>query len=129
LSAAGKVRLSTAILATYGRVRWAMRHRDLEAVVGRFRAIRAAGDPPLARRDRHRLAIAVGRVLEPLPTDSRCLVRSLVLLALLAKRGVHSTLVIGVAAEPQFAAHAWIECEGEPLLPTGGGEFARLTAI
>ena len=55
--------------------------------------------------------------------------RSLVLLSMLEKRGVASTLVIGVRSEPEFAAHAWIEYEGEALLPSGNGQYARMVEI
>jgi hypothetical protein len=105
-----------------------MRQADLGRVVARLRA-GAIESPPPSRTGRHRLARAVTRVLSLLPTDSRCLVRSLVLLRLLAKRGVASTLVIGVRPGPEFAAHAWIECAGESLIPNGAGEFSRLAEI
>lgn len=76
-----------------------------------------------------RLGRAVSRTLRLLPTDSRCLVRSLVLTGLLARRGLSSTLVIGVRPEPEFAAHAWVEHAGEPLLQTGEGRYGRLAEI
>ena len=108
------------------RVRWLMVRFDLPEAVARLRA----GD----RRAREsvnpwHVAGATARVLSLLPTDSRCLMRSLVLLRLLAVRGVTSTLVIGVKTEPAFAAHAWVEWEGAGLLPTGSGEYRRLTEI
>ena len=52
-----------------------------------------------------------------MPFDSRCLVRSLVLTSMLDRRGIRSRLVIGVSVEPSFSAHAWVECDGRPLLP------------
>ncbi|HXR31567.1 MAG TPA: lasso peptide biosynthesis B2 protein [Solirubrobacterales bacterium] len=123
-----KLRLAGEILITYCRVRWAMGREELPQLVGRLRvAPPAAAQFPRAKREQ--LAGAVMGVLSILPTDSRCLVRSLVYLSLLAKRGVASTLVIGARTEPDFKAHAWIECEGEPLLPSGDGEFAPLTVI
>jgi hypothetical protein len=69
------------------------------------------------------------RILELLPTDSRCLIRSLVLMSLLEHRDTPCELVIGVQAEPVFAAHAWVECDGEALLPTGDGRYAPLTVL
>jgi hypothetical protein len=105
-----------------------MNRDELSSVVAGFRAARVEAEP-LSRKGRVHLAHAVGRVLLFLPTDSRCLVRSLVLLALLERRGVASMLVIGVRAEPEFAAHAWIEYEGETLLPSGGGQYARMVEI
>ncbi|MDQ3569707.1 MAG: lasso peptide biosynthesis B2 protein [Actinomycetota bacterium] len=76
-----------------------------------------------------RLGRAVSRTLRLLPTDSRCLVRSLVLTALLARRGLSSLLVIGVRSDPEFAAHAWVEHAGRPLLPPGEETFQRLLEL
>jgi hypothetical protein len=104
-----------------------MTREELEVIVGRLRASREA-EEPLPRPRRDQLVASVMRLLGVLPTDSRCLIQSLVVLALLERRAVRSTLVIGVRVEPKFAAHAWVECDGEPLLPTGTG-FARLTMI
>ena len=68
-------------------------------------------------------------MLTIVPTDARCLARSLTLTRLLARRGLPGTVVIGVRNEPEFAAHAWVELEGAPLLPDGGAEFTRLTEV
>ena len=62
------------------------------------------------------LAHAVGRVLAPIPRRSRCLVQSLVLTKMLARRGISSSLVIAVAPGPQLEAHAWVESGQIPLL-------------
>jgi hypothetical protein len=123
-----KLRLGGEILATYVRVRWAMRREELHRLVGRLRTPADAAEP-FPRERREQLAGAVMGLLAMLPTDSRCLVRSLVYLAMLDRRGVQSTLVIGVRTDPEFAAHAWVECENEPLLPSGDGEYAPLTVI
>jgi hypothetical protein len=105
-----------------------MRREELHRLVERLRSTGGAAEPcPQARREQ--LAGAVMGLLAVLPTDSRCLVRSLVYLAMLERRGVESTLVIGVRTEPEFAAHAWVECENEPLLPSGDGDYAPLTVI
>lgn len=69
------------------------------------------------------------RTLTVLPADSRCLMRSLVLTGLLARRGISSSLIIGVRLEPEFAAHAWVEYGGEPLLPPGDPSLGRLTEL
>ena len=123
-----KLLLAAEILITYCRVRWAMRRQALPDLVAAIRARR--GDPaPLSPSGRRQLAGAVMGLLAVLPTDSRCLVRSLVYLTLLQRRGTAATLVIGVRTEPEFAAHAWVEHEGEPLLPEGDGEYAPLTVI
>ena len=90
-----------------------------------------AGDTRLAGV---RLGRAVTRTLRLVPADSRCLMRSLVLTGLLARRGIDSSLVIGVRPEGEFGAHAWVEHDGRPLLPSGAtpdGEatFERLVAV
>lgn len=74
-----------------------------------------------------RLGGAVGKTLRLLPTDSRCLIRSLVLTRMLARRSIPNTLVIGVRKAPEFEAHAWVEHEGRPILPAG--EYTRLTEL
>ena len=60
-----------------------------------------------------------GRTLKLIPGDTRCLARSLVLTRLLARRGIPAKLVIGAQPAPDFRAHAWVECEGEPVLSPG----------
>jgi hypothetical protein len=102
--------------------------QDLSVVVMGFRAA-PVDRPPLDRLGRSHLSNAVERVLSKLPTDSRCLVRSLVLLWLLERRGTTGTLVIGVSPKPEFEAHAWVEHEGRPLLPSGEGQYARMVEI
>ena len=69
------------------------------------------------------------RTLSPLPADSRCLVRSLVLVRLLARRGLPATLVLGASNTDGFEAHAWVEQDGRAVLPTGGGRFERLAEL
>ncbi len=76
-----------------------------------------------------RLGYAVSRTLALLPAESRCLMRSLVLVTLLSRRGIASSLVIGVRPGQRFAAHAWVEHEGEPLLPPRGKRFERLVEL
>ena len=77
----------------------------------------------------HRLGRAVGRTLRLLPGDTRCLARSLVLTRLLARRGIPAKLVIGARADPDFLAHAWVECAGHAVLPAGDGSYGRLVEL
>lgn len=125
---ARRVLLVVEILRAYGAARRAMR-RPLPEAVSTQRAVPATATshlgPPVA--EGRRLGWAVTRVLRPLPVDDRCLVRSLTLLRLLSRRGLPATVVIGVRTEPEFAAHAWVEMEGRPVIPDGDGEFTRLT--
>jgi Transglutaminase-like superfamily len=118
------------VLVTYGMVRWSVRRRDLPTVVAALRrprrrlAARGALDA-----DERRLAGAAVRVLERVPGDSRCLTRSLVVLAMLARRGRDVRLVLAARPAPTFAAHAWVERDGRPLLPTRDFDDARLAEL
>lgn len=121
LSPGAKLVLIAEILADYVRARWLLGRRTLPATLT---ALRAGGPSrslsgPAAQLTGVRLGRAVTRTLSTLPTDSRCLVRSLVLTSLLARRGMNSSVVIGVHSEDELRAHAWVEHEGRPLLPTG----------
>lgn len=127
-----KIRLAIEIVDTYVRVRvWLMR-MDLPAVVA---ATRVVGQPVPAGGELRKQAIGyrlgriVGRTLSMLPADSRCLVRSLVLSRLLARRGIPATFVIGVKLEPEFEAHAWVESGGVALLSPGDMAGGRLLEL
>ena len=111
-----KAALLAEILATYMRVRWLLWRRSLPAVVATLRGPAALADDRRSQAIGARLGKAVGRTLAVVPFDSRCLVRSLVLLGMLSKRGIASTLVIGVSVDPAFSAHAWVETGGRALL-------------
>lgn len=125
-----RLRLAGEIVGAYAQARRALRHRPLPDVVADLRggAATVDADRPDAGP---RLARAVVRTLEPLPLDSRCLMRSLVLLRLLARRGVAGRLVIAVTPNQsdQLAAHAWVELDGRPLLAPGGFEDGRLLTL
>jgi hypothetical protein len=125
--APGTLRLGAEITRATVRVRHLLRHNDLPAALERCRAVapsRASG-----RDDIVRLSRAVRRTLGVLPGDSRCLVSSLVLITVLARRGVAASLVIGVRPGRTFGAHAWVEVDGRPALPAAKGKFARLVAL
>jgi hypothetical protein len=113
-------------------VRWAIRREDATEAVPRIKAgldERISGlDPKAQRIAGLRLGHAVIRTLTPLPADSRCLFRSLVLTKLLARRGIGGTVVLAVRPDP-FAAHAWVELDGNPLLPPGEEGFERLAEL
>jgi hypothetical protein len=124
-----RVALAGEIVATYARVRWALRRRDVRAVLGELRSPSAAAqsDDPVA--DGRRLGRAVQRTLAVLPTDSRCLMQSLVLTRLLARRGIDTRLVIAVRPGERFAAHAWVEHGEAALLPAGAPAFEELVTL
>jgi hypothetical protein len=121
------------IAIAYLRARRRLRRDPIDAVVSSLRATRASScaEPRRAATlaDAQRLGRAVARVLALLPGDTRCLVRSLVLTQLLAKRGIATKLVIGARTGPDFLAHAWVEYEGEPVLSPGDGSFGRLAEL
>jgi hypothetical protein len=118
LSGRQRAALGIEILSTYVQARWLMRFRPLPDTVAALRSCRPVPEPAEPALVAGRIAFATVRIMRVLPTDSRCLARSLVVTALLARRGIPSRLVIGVQPAPTFAAHAWVEYEYEPLLPT-----------
>jgi hypothetical protein len=127
-----KLALAAEILALYVGARWRLRGNDIRAALAGMRDARHRADPdgdPAAHAAGLRYARAVTRVLGALPSDSRCLMQSVVLDALLARRGLRSAVVIGVRPGSNFAAHAWVELDGHPLLPPQRDEFERLLAL
>lgn len=128
----GRVALTVEILVAYAGVRASMPRGSIYEVVEQLRAAPRRPDggvQPGSLAAARRLGDAVSRALPLLPTDTRCLMRSLVLLRLLSRRSIAARLVIGVRAEPSFAAHAWVEHDGHPLLPASGTTFQRLAEL
>ncbi len=131
LPLAQKLALAAEIVGTYAKARWWLWRMELPDVVKALRGpepleIPNDGDRLLTGL---RLGRTVGRTLGVLPADSRCLVRSCVLTALLARRRIGSTLVIGVKSGDEFQAHAWVECSGVPLLDPGSSLHGRLLEL
>ena len=95
--------------------------------IGRLRrwaARRGMGDRPV-----NRVIWAVRAAARRVP-GATCLVSSLALQRLLSRHGHPSELHIGVAKRgTEFAAHAWVICEGEVLDGEGGDDaYTRLIA-
>ena len=127
-----RLKLAAEVLAIYANVRWQLARKDLPAAVDALR--RLAVGPPKEVSERTyfeagRLAWAVQRTLRVVPTDSRCLMQSLVLTRLLARRGISSSLVIGVRPAGEFEAHAWVEYCERALLPGDQGIYEPLTEL
>jgi len=124
-------RLAAEIAAAYVRARRELRRAPITTVVERLRAGRSPQrvENPYALEEARCLGRAVVRALTMVPGDTRCLRRSLVLMQLLAKRGISAQLVIGTRTSPDFLAHAWIEHDGEPVLSPGDGSFGRLVTL
>lgn len=127
-----RLALVVEILATYFTARRALKHEELPAAVA---ALRRTARPAPSRAPLEEVAIgrrlgrAVTLALSALPTDSRCLTSSLVLLRVLERRGIHPRFVLAVRGEPEFGAHAWIEHGGRALLPPGSPPFERLLEL
>ena len=130
IPAMGKLRLTAEILVAYGRARRALRQGTLPAAAATMRRFSDPRGSPGedAYATGLRLGRIVTRVLGVLPRDPRCLMRSLVLTALMARRGVPAMIVIGVCPDP-FAAHAWVEYRGRPLLQPATAPFERLLEV
>jgi Transglutaminase-like superfamily len=132
LSTVARARLAAEIVAAYLRARRELRRAPIEWAIA---ALRSDGSlPPLTQGphalvEARRLGWGVARTLKLMPGDTRCLARSLVLTRLLARRGIPAKLVIGARAAPDFLAHAWVECDGQPVLSPGDGSFARLVEL
>lgn len=131
LGAASRLLLVAEILRDYARAYRLMRTAPIAEALARLRSHDAAPSPPTPNQ--HEAALRLSRTvmltLRRLPTDRRCLVRSLVVSGVLARRGIPAQLVLGVrpdSAEP-FVAHAWVEHGGECVLPDDG--FSRLHAL
>jgi hypothetical protein len=127
-----RARLAAEILVAYVRVRLTIRRREPAEAVAKLREY-AHRHPLNGYEDRDvvagwRLGRAVMKTLRPLPTDSRCLMRSLTLLTIMERRGLSPTLVIAVRPNP-FAAHAWVELRGAALLPESDPGYERITEL
>jgi hypothetical protein len=132
LSARQRLALGAEIVRVYLTVRKLSSRRKLPEVVAVLRDAPAAGRLPLPdpHVDGIRLGRAVMRALVLTPGGTRCLMRSLVLLRLLARRGVvDGELIIAVQPGPAVLdAHAWVDLDGRALLPPGDGH-ERLLAL
>jgi hypothetical protein len=132
LNAAQRARLALEILGTYVTVRRTMHGRSLPETVAALRlgaGDGAEGDAASLALANH-LAWATVRTITLLPGDSRCLMRSLVLTRMLARRGLGSTFVLAAPPpRPGFEAHAWVEFAGEPVLLPGGPEHQTLVRL
>ena len=128
LSLAGKARLGAEVVRTTRASRAVVEGGDVRAALAVLRDGPLSCGRPAPWLPVERLARATRRVVPLVPGDSRCLVQSLTLAALLARRGVHGTVVIGVQPGGDVLdAHAWVEVDGRPLLPTNG--FPRLVEL
>lgn len=131
MSRVAKARLAGEILLAYATARWHLSRQPLPEAVNRLRGVERSQTNAPGRAQSARLGRAVTRTLSPLPADTRCLLRSLVLVRVLARRGGRPALVI--AARPgertELDAHAWVEVEGQPVLPPASSDYGRLVTL
>jgi len=75
----------------------------------------------------HHLARSVQRIANKIP-DATCLTRAQALQIMLARRGVSTRLMLGVARpnSDEFRAHAWLEKDGEIVI---GGTERKINAF
>lgn len=126
----GKVTLVTEILRDYVPTWRILSRPNVVEMVAAARDVhpgKPRGPANLEHLTALRIGRAVSRTLRLLPTDSRCLIQSLVVSRLLARRSIPGTIVIGVSKTSEFKAHAWVEHGGEPILPAG--QYTRLTEL
>src|SRR3989442_3549029 len=87
---------------------------------------------PRAQLSAARIAWAIERVSRVVPGARSCLVQALAAQVLLARRGCHSSVLIGVAhpSGESLHAHAWVESEGRGVLGTPhAGQYTPLPAL
>jgi len=88
----------------------------------------ASGHPAARAASYDRLRRFASAAYGLLPVQSTCLRESLVLYALLRRRGAIPKLCLGVRKDgPTLAAHAWVECAG--VVGPDGALFRELRAI
>jgi transglutaminase-like putative cysteine protease len=129
-----KLLLIAEILLAYLRVRRQINRTDLREVLASLRHTRRryeVSDPDEAKVTGYRLGWAVQKTLRWVPGDTRCLTQSLALTILLTRRGIPSRVIIGVRTGETFGAHAWVEHDGQALLPAlpMGRAFQRLAQV
>jgi hypothetical protein len=99
-----------------------------------YAAIRAAMPEAAQTADGHfyarQLARRITRLARAVPGAS-CLTQALALQYLLARAGHACELHVGVKrdAKGQFAAHAWVSCNGRIVLGAEGTRLADYTAL
>ena len=117
------------MLAIALQVEIALRRRPLERVFADASQARARGrlasDIAPATLDR-----AIRTAYRVLPFEPTCLKHALIFCRVRRRRGLSAELRIGVQKEDGvFGAHAWVEHDGQALLPPGSDDFGRLVEL
>jgi hypothetical protein len=74
----------------------------------------------------HDVAWGIGAAARRVPWRSKCLEQAIAAKMMLRRRGVHSTLYLGVTREPT-GAHAWVRVGGWNV--TGGQDVSRYAVV
>src|SRR5688500_11243078 len=125
LSVTDKLLVAGEIVVEYARARRDLRRDGVRSALAAVPRP-AERDEPSEHQPGLGMGRAVDRTLAALPSDSRCLIRALVLARVLARRGVGSRVILGVRSAPDFTAHAWVEHRGRSLQPAGDYREGRL---
>ncbi|GEM_PF-246129 len=89
--------------------------QNLSAVLGRLKILRChLGRTANVTEETEQLALQFVSARAFLPLRDRCLAESTALVACLAHRQIHASIVFGVSGRP-FAAHCWVEINGTVL--------------
>ncbi|HMF03486.1 MAG TPA: lasso peptide biosynthesis B2 protein [Acidimicrobiia bacterium] len=116
------------IVWTTIRVRRLLRRNDLRTALAHCRPTDREATPAPSQDEIVHVGRAVRQIVGRLPGDSRPIVSSLVLIAVLARRGVDASLVIGVREGEAGDALAWVEIGDVPAVSVRG-KFAQLVAL
>lgn len=123
-----RLRLGAEIVWTALRVRRLVRRNDLPAAVASCRGDERQAVSEPSHGEVVRVGRAVRQILGVLPGDSSPLVSSLVVIAVLARRGIDTSLVIGVRDDASLPPQAWVEVGEGPTAPMRQ-KFAQLVAL
>jgi hypothetical protein len=121
--------LCDVLLAVY-MTHWQLKTQQLKPILQSLSDYRHRRTSPLrdhVRSEQQLLAAAsaFNRLRPIVPIQTCCLIDSLSMIRFLAKRGLHSHLVMGVACDP-FSAHAWAQQGSLVLNETLGAAQAHV---
>jgi hypothetical protein len=113
---------------TLARIRWMLTRRGFNETINQLRSLRSTNPAPSDERTTVEHIVAQVAVAGALfPGRARCLEQALALHSLLRRRGIPTTVYLGVRPH-RFQAHAWVEYRGQPL-NEGTDMIRRVTAV
>jgi len=106
--------------------RWRLRTKELREVLGSMRDYRdryatriASTKGASTRQDLAETSAIFQRARRYVPIDTSCLLDSVAMVRFLARKGLYSRLILGVACDP-FSAHCWVQAGDFVLNDTVG---------